>query len=247
MGKRILFVSGEKGGTGKSTLCWAMIDHALRRGDVPFVVEGDASVPDVAARYRGHLEGLQVPLQRPDSAGQAVVELFSALEQVFAAVDCVVVNLPAGASATVDRMAEELIGPTLTALGVELSVLFLIGPGEESVQALAESWESGLCSIASRCVPVPNEFFGAADRFGWHRSTLRQEWLGAGHPEFTLPRLIPRVADRVRALPGPLHALAEGRGGELTVVERAGLAAWLRACAPLAEMALSDASPAEAA
>jgi hypothetical protein len=239
--KQVLAASGEKGGVGKSLALTAAIEHALLRGRRVFLVEGDPSVPDVQLRYQGVLQGVQASLQRPDSAGEATVELFNAIESVWDQVDLVAINLPAGAAATVDAMAQELIAPTLAALGAELTTLYVLGPGEESVVCLEESLSSGLCSISQRCIAVPNGFFGDPGRFVWSGSALRRAWLEAGHGEVALPKLIPRVSERVRGVAGPLHAIAQGRAGGLSLVERAGLSGWLRACEGLADLALGDA------
>jgi hypothetical protein len=236
----VIFIGGPKGGVGKSTCTSVAVNHALSTGVTPFLVEGDQSIPDVAKRYRGYLDGIQVALQRPDTAGEAVTELLVAVEDVLRSTDKVITNLPGGYAGTTDTMVDDLIGPTLKALGVEMTTVYVIGPGEESVTSIQESRDHGLISISNRVIAVPNAFFGNPERFAWHRSSLRMQWLEEGLEEFTLPMLIPRIAEHIRDIPGPYSLLASGEEGDLSVVERAGLSAWLRKCAPLGDWLLNN-------
>lgn len=232
----LIVIGNNKGGVGKTTAIISAIEQAIRLGKSVYVVEGDPSIPDVQLRYEGLLPGAQISLHRPESAGDVHVELFSAIQAMLDRFDVFTVNSPAGSNSTHDSVAQDLLEPIIKSLGLRLIVPFIIGPGEDSVQCFRESLREGICSIADVCIAVPNAFFGDPERFEWHTSDLRRQFLEAGHPEFALPKMIARVSDRVRHTQGSLHEMAEGRLGDLSLAERAGLSSWLRATAPLGDL-----------
>ncbi len=120
MRKKLIVSTGDKGGVGKSTALIAVIEGAHSLGLRTFLIEGDPSIPDVQNRYQGWIPGVQVSLARPDSAGDALVELMNHLEQRTEEADVLMLNLPAGAASTIDQQAEELILPCLEAFELDL-------------------------------------------------------------------------------------------------------------------------------
>lgn len=244
MNKRLVISHGDKGGTGKSTISGLVLENAIRLELRPYLIEGDTGIPDVAQRYRDHVAGVRIPLQRADAADQAIVALFNQLESLLEAdeADVVLINLPAGASATIDTRAQEIIAPTAEALGLELVILYAIGPGLETVDAVAKSLDEGLCAISEMRIAVLNQYLGDVDRYDWMRSEVRERWYQGGGDERRLPELMPAIRDKVRALPGTLYQLAEGRAPGLTIVERSVLFRWLRAVEVIGMLALGVSS-----
>jgi hypothetical protein len=240
MKKRMVISHGDKGGTGKSTISSLVLEYALRSELRPYLIEGDSGIPDVAQRYREYVPGVRIPLQRADAADAAMVALFNELESLLAAdeADVVILNLPAGASATIDTRAQEIIAPTVEAMGLELVTLYAIGPGQETVDAVAKSLEGGLCAISDQRIAVLNQYLGDAERYDWMRSPLREQWYQQGGDERRLPELLPGIRDKVRTLPGTLFQLAEGTAPGLTIVERSVLFRWLHAVEGIASLAL---------
>ena len=49
--KKLVIVHGDKGGVGKSTFSGLLADYFLQKFGHCVVVEGDRTIPDVAARY----------------------------------------------------------------------------------------------------------------------------------------------------------------------------------------------------
>ncbi|WP_022948665.1 hypothetical protein [Methylohalobius crimeensis] len=223
---KIIFSHGEKGGVGKSLIASVLIDSAINKfgADQVLVVEGDPGIRDVADRYRGHVRGEAIPLNRPDpmAAQDAVSHLFDRVTAHAAQV--VVVNLPSAAGETLDPLAPDLIAPAAEAMGIEIGVTFAVGPGVESARAAQRSQESGLVSITyptSHRLAVLNAHLGTPSRFAWRREDNAWE----GH-ESTLPPLLERVASKMRSIPGPLSVIAES--DDLQIVERIILWKWLK-------------------
>ena len=224
MKKSILVVHGDKGGIGKSTYAGLAIDYLTKRandGSV-IVIEGDKKIDDVARRYQGveGVSGMLVDLARPDFSEEAILALFEEIER--AGGIHVVINLPASASSTIDAQAE-IVMATVRNLGYEIYVAWLIGRDEDSAKLAGES---ALCRTADKKIAVLNEKDGNPEKFPWHQSEARKEWLESGGMEGILPCLTERVAIKVRALPGRYSDLE--RSPELYIVERSSVFRWVR-------------------
>jgi hypothetical protein len=170
-----------------------------------------------------------------------MVALFNELEQITNeehGPDTIIINLPAGASGTVDSRAEEIIAPVAEALGMEIVTLYAISPGRETVQSVEASVKNGLCGISHVKIAVINDYLGDGDRYDWAQSSVREQWLADGGLEFRLPVLMPEIRDKCRNLGGTLFQLVSGEAPGLTLVERSVVSRWLRQTQPIAETAL---------
>lgn len=81
--KTIMMVHGDKGGVGKSTYASLAADFVLHQFGKVAVVEGDAVAGDVGARFVNcsGASVIYVDLARPDMSEDAVVRLFTLIEQ----------------------------------------------------------------------------------------------------------------------------------------------------------------------
>ena len=202
---------------------------------IPFIFEGDPSIPDVQRRYVDQ-PGVAGSLLRPDEAETAIIDLGSLLESALSAKNApshVIVNLPGGAASTVDPLAADLIAPLAEALGLEVVTVFLIGPELESAQIASRSLERGLAGISNRKIAVANLKLGDPAKFAWSNSDERKNWLAAGGTEHALPALTGRVMDRIRDLPGSFYDIETGQAGDLSIVERSVVHRWRAAALPL--------------
>jgi len=164
--KRIIFVHGDKGGFGKSTLSALVLDYALHNKYPSALVEGDKTICDVAPRFQEtDASIIEVDLARPDMSEDAIVALFSAIEKHIADAEVVVVNTPASSSATLDKQAE-IIAPTVADMGFALCVAWMVDIGEDSAR-LAN--ESALCRVADRKIAVRNTRLKPVEALPWHR------------------------------------------------------------------------------
>ena len=220
---KTIFVDGDKGGVGKSTLIGLCVDFALTRGPV-CVIEGDATIDDVAARFVGvaGVTGFGVDLSRPDASEEAVIGVFEALERE-GLPDTVVVNTPASASATLDRQAAVFV-EAARELGYSVRVGWMVGPDENSA---ALSASSALCGLADRKIAVLNERFGDPKKFLWARHKARGAWLESGGLEAVLPPLTDTAMHAVREHMGRYTDLAKPGSG-LSTITRKYVLDWVR-------------------
>lgn len=223
MTKKLILGHGDKGGVGKSTLISLCVDFALTHGPV-CVVEGDATIDDVAARFGGidGVMGMGVDLSRPDASEEAVIGVFDALERK-GLPDIVVINTPASASATLDKQASVFIDAAHE-MGYSVRVGWMVGPDENSA---ALSASSALCGLADRRIAVLNGRFGDPAKFLWARHKARIAWLESGGLEAILPPLTDSAMHAVRENMGRYTALADP-GSPLTTITRKYVGDWCR-------------------
>lgn len=233
MNKRIVFCHGDKGGVGKSVLAAALVDFALDHGPVA-LVEGDLKIRDLARRYDAvdGVTGYLIDLARPDSAQDAAIMLFDALEKA-GAPPVVIVNLPASGSATVDREAD-LIAAAAGTMGYSMTVGWVLGAGEDSARLASEST---LCRVADRKIAIHNAAFGDISRSAWLMHAARGEWKHTGGLEAQMPALAARVMAEIRDKPGRLADFEHPAGG-LTIISRQIVTNWRRAVAGLCDQLL---------
>jgi len=228
MKRKIIWISGIKGGIGKSMLSILLADYCHHRSLQPLIVEADGMVPDVGRRYDGVLPGILAPLGGDDPAA-ALYELLEKLETTIGLkqIKRVVVNLPAN-SRVVEDSADEIQAVT-GALGFENCTAFLISEAEDSPLLFARSCESGLCSISSTKAVVVNGHFGRTpDKFAWFASEARNDWSSTGGVELFLPDLRARVRELPLLARGFLSAyITPGCG--LSIVNQMLLRAFVQA------------------
>jgi hypothetical protein len=154
-------------------------------------------------------------------------------------VDTVVVNAPAGASATLDTYAS-VIDAVARDVGATLAVSFCLGPSAEVVSLLDECLAHGLLGIphARRAIVLAG-FLGDPAQWPWSRAALRDRVSQQGVREFVMPRLTEYVMSQVRTAPGRLNDLAAAGGG-LTIASRSLVYRWLRGAAEVADFILGE-------
>ncbi len=221
MKKKLVIVHGDKGGVGKTTFAGLTVDYFLERTGKCVVVEGDKKIPDVAARFSGvpGVEGKIVDLARPDLSEEAIVALFSEIEKIGG--DHVVINLPAGASSTIDAQSE-ILYPAAHELGFEVCVFWLLGQEEDSIRLLTES---SLCQCADRKMVVINGHYGDPTRSFWWAHNFRTHWIQGEGMEGIFPDLTDRVIRRVREMNGRYTDMV--KHPDFTIIERQAVKRWI--------------------
>lgn len=224
--KRIFVSHGDKGGCGKSVVATAIAEALLRQGLVG-MVEGDPSQPDMGIRFAADPDVKigALPLSRAGAPDAAVADLSYWLESEAEGRD-VVINLPAGASETLDGLGEA-IRMVCDALGYQLYATYSLGKGEAPARGLAKSLTSGLLSFLDedkRLVLFPG-FQGKPETFVWHRDPARQ---AGGFHEAVFPELAPAmVFNKFLSARGRWDAIKAN--GDLMVYDKIAIERWLDA------------------
>jgi MinD-like ATPase involved in chromosome partitioning or flagellar assembly len=215
-------VDGRKGGVGKSMFASALADKFLKEGrdGEVFLIDGDATNPDVGRRYtQTNTKVAYADLRKPDEwlTALAFVEE-SKREQV-------VVSLPATAAigeraATLQAAAAEM--------GFSIFTYFVIGKAPDCIDLLAESFRSGTISVSDKFAVVINEREGKADTFKrWDASPIKKEILAdPRHTIITMPELFYSAVDVLETAANfaPTSII---QSGQMMVVTRMELTGWL--------------------
>lgn len=226
MSKKTLYFShGDKGGCGKSVLAMFIIEHLLNEKGTVHLVESDPSQPDLAKRYKSVPEVITgfLSLNRAGDGENAVSKFGKWLEAQDA--EHVVVNLPAGASETLDDLGD-MIRDLCDALEYRLVITYSLEKNGLAADMLEKSLKSGLMSFANpedRFVIYPL-FKGKADEFAWLKHPARDTYPAV---EIEMPEM--KNADAWQALeatPGrvaPLVDKQKGRPAGWGVTDQSGV------------------------
>lgn len=244
--KQLVVTHGDKGGVGKSTMSFVVIERALDEGKNVLVIEGDLRIGDVGIRYQ-NVDGVQVEGVNLDASGgeaeNSVADLFDKIEQGNA--DLVVINTPANAAKSLDANAD-IIVPGAQELGYEVLVAWMIGPDEASSRLAGKSQ---LAELADRKMAVINRGLvgglTADSNFPWLRGDggYRESWLESGGIEGELPLLATRMAEKVKAIDEGRIDVLRQPGSLFNVGERSLIYRWLNGAYTKAVDPLMKADP----
>ncbi|MHB1672287.1 MAG: hypothetical protein ACYCVM_09665 [Acidiferrobacter sp.] len=227
MTKHIFISDGDKGGVGKSVLASVICEARLAMKGRIALVEGDATQPDIALRYAGDPDVLSgiLPLNRAGDASLAVSRFATWLETHNP--DDVIINLPAGASETLNQQAD-LIRELADTLGYTLTCFYSLGKGDTPTAGLIKSLKSGVLSHVDPVgqIVVYPAFQGDPRDFVWYGHESRKAFKGK---EIVLPFLDNRDAfKKMLSTPGRLQELAAKGAPDWMVIDRLNVGRWLK-------------------
>lgn len=188
MGNKIIFVSGSKGGVGKSAMCAAAIDYFMKNSpDRPAIlIESDTSNPDIFKTYAGVVQAESFDLSQKEGWIQLLNFTHANPDNP------VIVNTRA---ADIDGVKQfgSLLMTALPELGRELVTLWVINRQRDSLELLKQYREH--INVGSVHV-VRNLHWGKAEQFElFNGSKIKSEIEAAGGKVINFPDLADRVAD----------------------------------------------------
>lgn len=209
MSTKTLYLShGDKGGCGKSVLSMLIVEHLLTEGKPVHLVESDPSQPDLAVRYANDKSVVNgfLSLNQAGDAENAISRFNTWLETKGG--DDVVVNLPAGASETLDQLGD-LLADTCEALEYKLVVTYSLEKNKMAADMLETSLKNGLMSFIAperRFVAYP-AFKGEPSDFAWMNHPGREQYeMG----EIAVPAMKSTAAWKAfESTPGRMAALVD--------------------------------------
>jgi len=188
MNSPIVFVSGSKGGVGKSITSMAVLDYMTTNQRLVKLVESDSSNPDVWKSYNRAVESEQVDLDDVEGWIQLVNTCDA---QSF---KTIVVNTPARNNAGVRKHGEILLN-SLHELGRPLVTLWVINRQRDSLDLLSEYLDlmpGGVVHV------IQNGYFGEAKKFELYQGSSLVERIGQQNGKsLFLPDLADRVTDEL--------------------------------------------------
>ncbi len=188
MNSPIVFVSGSKGGVGKSITAMAVLDYLTVGQKLVKLVESDTSNPDVWKSYNRSVECEQVNLDDVEGWIQLVNTCDA---QSF---KNVVVNTPARNNSGVKKHGDILTN-SLHELGRPLVTLWVINRQRDSLDLLSEYLDlmpGGVVHV------VQNGYFGEEKKYELYRASALHERIAQQNgKDLFLPDLSDRVTDEL--------------------------------------------------
>jgi hypothetical protein len=213
MKKNIYFISGSKGGVGKSLVTMATIDYLYEHNKKILLVESDTSNPDVWKTYKDTIETKLINLDESDGW----IELVNICDN--SSDTGIVIN---GAARNIDGVKAygNTLGTMLGELKRKLITLWVINRQRDSLELLKEYMDV----MPNTTIHVlRNEYFGEEKKFEiYNGSNLRTTVEERGGKSLMFPDLADRVSDDLYSKRMSITAALK----EMPMVNRAELMRW---------------------
>jgi CobQ/CobB/MinD/ParA nucleotide binding domain len=182
--KVLILVTGDKGGTGKSTFARGLLDVLSHRGVKVAAYDGDRRNSQLFRHYRSIEGGVtQLDVMATGGADQLLDDMESGVAPVM------LVDLPAGAGAALEDFEKEtgfLEGAT--ELGYRVSLVSVLSPVRDSVNALRVLMDA--LGEQANYVAVKNLHFGSDAQFElFNESKVKQELVRREGLMLSMPKL----------------------------------------------------------
>jgi len=189
MNAPIIFVSGSKGGVGKSITTMAVLDYLATKQRMTKLVDADTSNPDVFKSYGRSMDADLLDLDDVDGWIQLVNTCDSPSFKT------VVINTPARNNDGVRRHGEVLVN-ALKELSRPFVTLWVINRQRDSLDLLSEYLD--LTHGSGTVHVVQNGYFGDSKKYElYNESSLRQRVSDQNGKTLFLPDLADRVTDEL--------------------------------------------------
>lgn len=220
MTKKLIYVGGGKGGTGKSIVCMALI-HYLRT-EFPkeniLLFETDTSNPDVGRLYKD-TSGVELQTAILDEKEDGWIGLVDEIDETKS--KYIVINSMAASSLGIEKQGSLLDGNiSAKNLDVDFHALWVMNRSKDSVLLLRKFLDVMKSAVV---YPVINLFFGAPADFVFYDTNkdLHEKIAELGGETIPFPNLNDLVADKLYTDAINLENLPSRlRLGMRTVLER---------------------------
>jgi len=174
--KRVIWVTGGKGGTGKSTFARGVLDLLIEAGVNVAAFDGD---PDNAQLFRFYQDLGKGVTRTSLSERDGGDDILDAMEVLVP--DVIVVDVAAGGSQILMRLQDEsLFLSTAQEMGYDFTVVSVLSPIKDSVNMLKEALVSTEGHDVQH-VAVKNLHFGSLDDFElFEASKTREQFVTLG-------------------------------------------------------------------
>ena len=184
--KRVLWVTGGKGGTGKSTFARGALDALLSAGINVAAFDGDLENPQLHRYYQNTGEGVTRTTLAERDGGDNILEVMEAAQP-----DVILVDVAAGGSQILMRLQDEsLFLSSAEELGYAFTVVTVLSPIKDSVNMLKGAMDITQNHNVQHVV-VKNLHFGQEDDFElFDSSTTKQRFEANGGIVLTMRDLL---------------------------------------------------------
>ncbi len=191
---RLVLVTGDKGGTGKSIVARVLLDIYRHQKVNCIAYECDQSNPQLFRHYNKVFPGIKtLKLNERGGADALQDDLKEFSPQVS------LVDLPAGAADYFEGVAKDIsLFRNAEKLGYKITMVSVLGRVKDSVVQLKRLLE--FCGDKTNYVAVKNLYWGAEDKFSrYNNSKTRQVLKNLGGIELLFPELYDDLFDLVDA------------------------------------------------
>jgi hypothetical protein len=201
MSKKYVYVTGGKGGIGKSTMALAIVDYLAETGPV-LLIDADPINADSAAAYKhgkqSNVRSIRQSLRSEDSSGQVDASGLTATLNLLEddPANSFVVDAPAGET-TLLVEAGAIITSACKAVGAKSIFVWLVDSQDKTpVNALASSWPS--IKDADKIIIVKNYKTGDNFTFFDNANSIK-EIIGAANVQVIgLAKIASRLVEHFR-------------------------------------------------
>lgn len=185
----VVLFHGDKGGTGKSTVCRSFLDWGMERGIPSYCVDVDTRNPDVFRVFESFIPTEQIGLKTENGWANLIDRCAEMVET-----HNIVVNLPGGIGDEEEKHKDAFL-EAARQIGIPVVTFWVINRGKDSVNQLRHQLENNLAEGMSRMVCVCNQHWAPeGEPFDiWEASKTRQMFEERGGVSINFPALSERV------------------------------------------------------
>jgi len=220
---RMVLVTGDKGGTGKSVFARILLDIYHHRNIKYIAYECDQSNPQLYRHY--HQLGTGVQTLKLNQRGGAD-PLQDNLKQFSPRVS--LVDLPAGAAEYFEKLSKDIfLFENTQRLGYRITMVSVLSRVKDSLEQLKRLVD--FCQDRVDYVIVKNLYWGDEEKFTrYHNSSIRQTLLELGAVELALPELFDDIFDVIDANDLTFREALEDE--IFTLSNQSRIFGWINAC-----------------
>ena len=183
--KKLIMVGGGKGGVGKSTVVFAVVDALLTKGVKCILVESDDSNPDTHKSLNGLIKCEMCNLDTEDG----FIKLSNIIEANNDA--CIVVNTAARSTRTIAKFGG-IVSDVCEQLGFSMVMLWPMNRQRDSIELLKMHLDNS--EGYSATYAVLNTYFGSVDKFARFENSKQKDRVTG---TIVFPELNDLVADKL--------------------------------------------------
>lgn len=220
--KRIILVTGDKGGVGKSSFARGLLDVYQHLGIDCRAYDSDRRNAQLIRHYQRTKGGVaEIDISHKGEADALLNDLETASANV------VLVDMPAGAGEWFETLEADLnLIETVAEMGYRLTLVSVVSRVKDSINALRLLME--YCDRRVDYVVAKNLYFGEAHQFArFDASKTRGQFLEFGGVEIVMPALFDASFDAVDQYDLTFRA-AIAEGSPLSRANRSRVNQWLK-------------------
>jgi hypothetical protein len=223
LNRRLILVTGDKGGTGKSITSRILLDIYRNKGKNCIAYDCDQSNPQLARHYGKLLPGVMGLKLNERGGADALQDDLETLSP-----DISLVDLPAGAAEYFEGIAKDIrLFQNASQFGYRITMVSVLGRVKDSVNQLKRL--VNFCGERVDYVVVKNLYWGAEEKFTRYNTSKTREAIEMMEGvEICLPELFDDIFDTIDANDLTFREALES--DLFTISNKSRIFGWLEEC-----------------